>query len=114
LLVQLVVEVVARFARKERPALSWEPQKQQSVVDQRNSFGGSRVGRISQPKEAKLGLWFVFGVSLGAAVGLVVDNLAFGSLFGLLVAIFMAAASLKTTKKSGDPRTGEPRTRVKP
>jgi hypothetical protein len=41
-----------------------------------------------------MSMWIGFGVSLGAAVGLLIDNLAMGLIGGLLVAIFMSGGTL--------------------
>ena len=45
-----------------------------------------------------MSMWIAFGVSLGAAIGLLIDNLALGLIGGLLVAIFMSAGTLINSK----------------
>ncbi|WP_108397494.1 hypothetical protein [Devosia submarina] len=46
-----------------------------------------------------MSMWIAFGVSLGAAIGLLIDNLAMGLIGGLLVAIFMSAGTLISPKR---------------
>jgi F0F1-type ATP synthase assembly protein I len=46
-----------------------------------------------------MSMWIAFGVSLGAAIGLLIDNLSMGLIGGLLVAIFMSAGTLISSKR---------------